>query len=139
MNGGKEREKGTLSSIVWEKRTKALRASRKNGNRQPQEVGGWGVPPECTRDLRGERLSGQTQGRDLKWNAQQQEEGTYRAHRKTGHQIKLLCVLLVLNGTRSQRQYASVNFMLMRTHFETWLRPLTHSTVLSGDGSNALS
>jgi hypothetical protein len=23
-------------------RTKSLRASRKNGNRQPQEIGGWG-------------------------------------------------------------------------------------------------
>jgi len=28
----------------WEgKRTEALRASRKNGNRQLQEVGGWGI------------------------------------------------------------------------------------------------
>jgi hypothetical protein len=38
------------------KRTKALRASRKNRNRQPWEVGGWRDPPECTRDLRGERF-----------------------------------------------------------------------------------
>jgi hypothetical protein len=34
-------------------------ARRKNGNRQPQEIGGWGVdPPECTGDLGGEKLSG---------------------------------------------------------------------------------
>jgi hypothetical protein len=38
-------------------RTEALRANRKNGNRQPQEVVGWGYPPECTRDLGVERLS----------------------------------------------------------------------------------
>jgi hypothetical protein len=35
-----------------------MRASRKNGNRQPQEVRGWGDLPECTRDLGEERLSG---------------------------------------------------------------------------------
>ena len=44
---------------------KGLRASRKNGNRQPQEVGGWGDPPECIRDLGGERLPG-LKGRDLR-------------------------------------------------------------------------
>ena len=37
---------------------KSLRARRKNGNRQPLEVGGWEDPPECTRDLGGERLLG---------------------------------------------------------------------------------
>jgi hypothetical protein len=36
----------------------ALRASRKNGNRQFQEVGSCGESPECTRDLEGERTSG---------------------------------------------------------------------------------
>jgi hypothetical protein len=30
----------------------APRASRKNGNRQLWEIGGWGNPPEFTRDLR---------------------------------------------------------------------------------------
>lgn len=35
-----------------------MRASRKNGNRQPLEVGGWRDPPDCIRDLGGERLSG---------------------------------------------------------------------------------
>jgi hypothetical protein len=47
-------------NLIWywaRKRTKTLRVSRKNGNRQPQEIG-WGNPPECTRELRGERLSG---------------------------------------------------------------------------------
>jgi hypothetical protein len=37
--------------------TKAPRDSRKNGNKQPQEVGGGGGALECTRDLGGERLS----------------------------------------------------------------------------------
>jgi hypothetical protein len=41
------------------------RASRKYGNRQPKEVGSWGDPPECTRDLGGERLS-ELEGRDLR-------------------------------------------------------------------------
>jgi hypothetical protein len=44
--------------------TEALRVSRKNENRQPQEIGGWGNPPECTRELESERLSG-LKGRDL--------------------------------------------------------------------------
>ena len=33
-------------------------AAERNVNRQPQEIGGWGDPPECTRDLGGERLPG---------------------------------------------------------------------------------
>ena len=45
-----------------EKRTEALRASRKNGNGQPREIGGWGYPPECTRDLGGESLRTQREG-----------------------------------------------------------------------------
>jgi hypothetical protein len=44
--------------------TEALRASRKNANKQPQEIGGWGNPPECTRDLGGKRLPGLI-GRDF--------------------------------------------------------------------------
>jgi hypothetical protein len=55
------------------KRTEALRASRKNGNRHSQEIGGWGGgggrggggAPECTRDMRGERLP-VLNGRDLR-------------------------------------------------------------------------
>jgi hypothetical protein len=43
----------------------ALRASRMNGNRQPQEIRGWGDPPECTRDLEGKRLL-RIKGRDLR-------------------------------------------------------------------------
>lgn len=45
--------------------TEVLMSGRKNVNRQPQEIGGWGDPPECTRDLGGERLSG-LKGRDLR-------------------------------------------------------------------------
>ena len=43
----------------------ALRTSRKNGNRQPQEIGGWENLPEFTRDLGGERFSGLKE-RDLR-------------------------------------------------------------------------
>jgi hypothetical protein len=39
-------------------KTEALRASRKNGNRQHWELGGWEQPPECNRDLGSEILSG---------------------------------------------------------------------------------
>jgi hypothetical protein len=42
----------------------ALRACRKNENRQLQEIGGWEIG-ECTRDLGGKRLSG-IKGRDLR-------------------------------------------------------------------------
>jgi hypothetical protein len=49
-------------------RAEALRASRKNGNRQPREVGCWGDLLEYTGDLGGERLSG-LKGRDLGWSA----------------------------------------------------------------------
>ena len=59
---------GIKGIMIWYyvgERTEALRASRKNRNRQPQEVGGLGDPPECTRDLGGERLSG-FKGRDLR-------------------------------------------------------------------------
>jgi hypothetical protein len=45
--------------VVGEDRTEALKASRNNGNRQPQEVGGEGTDTlECSRDMGGERLSG---------------------------------------------------------------------------------
>jgi hypothetical protein len=37
--GDKKEKRGTWSVIGWGLRTEALRASRKNRNRQPQEVG----------------------------------------------------------------------------------------------------
>jgi hypothetical protein len=61
---GNGRDGGTSSCIGRGKRTKALRASRKNGNRQPQEIEGCGDPPECTKDLGGKRLLG-IKGRHL--------------------------------------------------------------------------
>ena len=61
-------ERNMIRYWVGEKeggRTEALRASRKNGNGQPREIGDGGTPLEYTRDLGGERLSG-LKGRDLK-------------------------------------------------------------------------
>jgi hypothetical protein len=58
---------------------KSLRASRKNGNRQPQEIEGWGDPPECTRDLVGERLSG-IKKMDLRGDGLHWGEETCRVH-----------------------------------------------------------
>ena len=37
-------------------KTESLRVIGKKGNWQPWETGGWREPPECTRDLGGERL-----------------------------------------------------------------------------------
>jgi len=37
-------DRRTWSGIGWGKRTEALRDRRKNGNRQPQEIGGWEGP-----------------------------------------------------------------------------------------------
>jgi hypothetical protein len=42
-----------------------MKASRKNGNRQSQEIEDWRHPPECTRDLGDKRLSG-IKGRNLR-------------------------------------------------------------------------
>lgn len=70
------RNRGAKGDGIWQreehdlvlgggKRTETLRVRRKNGNRQPHEVGGWGYPPECTRDLGVERLS-ELKGMDLR-------------------------------------------------------------------------
>ena len=42
-SGGVGRESRTCFGIGRGKRTDALRTSRKNGNSQPQEIGGWGT------------------------------------------------------------------------------------------------
>jgi hypothetical protein len=57
-------------NLIWfwvKERTESLRASIKNVNRQPQEIGGWETspPPESTRDLGGVRLPGH-KGSDLR-------------------------------------------------------------------------
>ena len=59
--GGGSRE-GNMIKYCVGKRTEALTASRQNENSQPQEVGGVEDPPECTKDLGGERLSGLKEG-----------------------------------------------------------------------------
>lgn len=43
--GGSRRERRTWSGSGWRKKTESLRAIRKNGNRQPQEIGDLGDPP----------------------------------------------------------------------------------------------
>ena len=61
---GPERERGWVGAgnMIWycvrEKKGLDLRPRRMIGNREPWEVGGWEDPPEYTRDLGGERLSG---------------------------------------------------------------------------------
>jgi len=65
-----------------------MRASRKKVNREPQEEGGWEDPPECTRDLEGERLSGLKWGRGYKTLYSRETELVEpTSSRKIGHQL----------------------------------------------------
>jgi hypothetical protein len=57
--------KGEPDLVVGEGKGLKRRASRKNGSRQSQEIEGWRDPPECTRDLGGERFS-RFKGRGLR-------------------------------------------------------------------------
>ena len=67
MGEGRRRGKGEHDPVLGAvgNRSEALRASRKNGNRKPQEVGGGGDPLGGTRDVGGEKHSG-LKGRDLR-------------------------------------------------------------------------
>ena len=65
--------------------TEAQRDSRKNENRQPWEIGGWGDPPECTRDLGGERLLGI---KDETPKSRERELMEPTSSRKIGHQVR---------------------------------------------------
>ena len=84
--GGKGRGKPDL---VLGEGKEALRASKKNGNRQLQEIEGCGDPPECTRDLGGERLPG-LKGKTLYEtpNSRDRELTEPPSSRKTGHQVR---------------------------------------------------
>jgi hypothetical protein len=77
--------------IGWGKRIEALRSSRKNGNRQPQDIRGWRDPPECTRDLGDERLSGLkgVGGLDEMPYSRERELIEPTSSRKTEHQVRL--------------------------------------------------
>jgi hypothetical protein len=65
-----------VSGIIKVERTKVLRVSRKNRNRQLQKV--WEFPPGYTRILHGERFS--IKRRNLRPDALQWGEGTCRTH-----------------------------------------------------------
>lgn len=80
-------EKVTWSGIGWG--IEALRASRKNGNRQPRDVGGWVYPIECIRDLGGEKLSGLKLGElDEMPYSGERELVEPTSSRKAGHQVR---------------------------------------------------
>jgi hypothetical protein len=64
---GTGRGRGEHGQVLVGKRTKALGTSRKNQNRQTQEVGCWWNPLEYSRGMGGERLSG-LKGRNFRWN-----------------------------------------------------------------------
>jgi hypothetical protein len=86
-DGCKWREEGNLIWYWVRERTEALRASRKNGNRQCQEIGGWGDPSEYTRDMGTERFSG-LEGRDLRFNSRERELIEPTSSREAGHQVR---------------------------------------------------
>jgi hypothetical protein len=86
--GVEEGESGMWSGIGWGKRTEALRASRRNGNRLPQEIWGWGNPLECTRDLGGQTQDSKGRTLDEKPNSRQRELTEPTSSRKTGHQVR---------------------------------------------------
>jgi hypothetical protein len=82
-------KRGIWAGIGWGKSTEALKASRKNWNRQPQEIGGWGGDsPECTRDLGGKRLSGIKGTLDEMPDSRERELIEPTSSRKTGHQVR---------------------------------------------------
>jgi len=86
---GAEGEWGRWSDIGWGIKTEGLRASRKNGNRQPKEDWGWKDPTECTRDLGGEKLSGLKEGiLDEMSYSMEKELVESTSSRKTGHQMR---------------------------------------------------
>ena len=80
---------GTWSDIGWGERTETLRASRKNGNRQPWEVGGWGTlqnAPETWEMRDSQNSKGGTL--DEMPNSRGREHMEPTSSRKTGHQVR---------------------------------------------------
>jgi hypothetical protein len=75
--------------IWWGKRTEALRASRKNRNRQPQEIGGWGTLQNAleTWEVTDFQYS---KGRilDEMPDSRERELTEPTSSRKTGHQMR---------------------------------------------------
>jgi hypothetical protein len=68
-----------------------MSTSRKNGNRQPQELKGWGNRPECTRALGGGvRDSQESKGGTLVEMPYSREREFIEptSSRKTGHQVR---------------------------------------------------
>jgi hypothetical protein len=77
--GGK---RGLWWGIMWGKRTEALRGSRKNGNRHPREVGGWGDPPEwMSQDSKGGTLD------EMPYSGER-DLVEHTSSRKTQHQVR---------------------------------------------------
>jgi hypothetical protein len=82
-------ERGTGSGIGWGKRTEALRASRKNGNRQPQEIGSWGDPQDVleTWEVRDSQDSKGGTSDEMPYS-KERELIELTSSRKTGHQVR---------------------------------------------------
>ena len=88
--GGGGGERGTWLGIGWGKRNEIPEGQQKEWKHAT--LGGRRLvyPPECTRDLGGERLSGLKE-RNLRLNVLQWGEGACReptSSRKTGHQVR---------------------------------------------------
>jgi hypothetical protein len=69
--------------------TEALSANRKkNRNRQPPEVGSWGDPPQCSRDLGGKRHSGPKETLDEMTYSGEREPVEPTSSRMTWQKVK---------------------------------------------------
>jgi hypothetical protein len=66
-----------------------LRTTKNNINRKPQEIGGWGDPPECTRDLEVKDSQDSQRGTfDDMPNSRERELIEPTSSRKTGYQVR---------------------------------------------------
>jgi hypothetical protein len=92
MGEGRGRGVGVEGNLIWywmRKRTEALRASRKNGNQQPQEIRGWGTlqnAPETWEVKDSQESKGGTL--DEMPNSRERELIEPTSSRKTRHQVR---------------------------------------------------
>ena len=84
-----------VENLIWHwvrQRAEAQRASRKNGNSQPQEIGGWGdpPPPQNAPEAWEVRDSQDSKERTLDEmpNSRERELIEPNSSRKTGHQVR---------------------------------------------------
>jgi hypothetical protein len=88
--GGRDLGEGNLIWYWVRERTEAHRACRKNGNRKPQEIGGWGPPSQSVPETWDVRDCQDLQGGifDEMPDSRKGELIESTSSRKTGHQVR---------------------------------------------------